>query len=550
MQYKAPEALGARARVNRATSLLADRSRADEFLSAVKVACVLYYVAYYLLVPIVFSKAVGLSVEGDGEAVARAFELSLLLVEGIHALALLGSVPKVKPPEFWVFLANAVWMLVSRFLLGVSVSSHFNDLVLFALFMFLIFATGISLTGAWRQRLLTSMMLEIVGATTVWSLAGLVTVVQGAYARGFEWITILPENGAARDLYITFFDINRNVTAPYFLVAVGLLINRCVGCRSRGQRSLWRAVAAFYIPLSCMAMALQDCRSAMVGLALLLSVTVACVGACWVKGQPNNHARHMAAPKAGRLVSRYALRGIFLFVCMAVVILGSNQFADTLFERAVEQASTRVDGSSHTVSVDDTFVSDDSGETSAFALTQDHEKEVHPLGHNSWWGIVKLSGRTYIWAAIIPTLRDNPRMLLLGSPPDIEMQAINEHVVREYGSSMTYPHMHNVYFQQLVCAGLPGLVLYLVLTLLLLRRMPACMRHEAGCGTKPMSILSFLLVAVLLYGMMEPLLSPRIPLVTILFCSIAGIFVAESEEMAGEKTEQSIGEDAGKSLSA
>lgn len=171
-------------------------------------------------------------------------------------------------------------------------------------------------------------------------------------------------------------------------------------------------------------------------------------------------------------------------------------------------------------------------------MTQDHEKDVHPHGHNSWWSIVKLSGRTYIWAAIVPTMRDNPRMLLLGSSHAMGMQAINEHIVQEDGSDIVYAHMHNVYFEQLLYASLPGLALYLALTLLLLRRMRVCMRREAGHDTKPMSILSLLLVAAMLYGMMEPLLSSRIALVTIVFCSVAGVLVAESEEMASEKAGQ------------
>lgn len=539
MQYRAPDASGAR--VDRASSWPANRSRADELLSAVKVACVLYYVTYYLLISFLFSKTIGLFAEGGGEAVSRALELSVLLVEGVHALALLGGAPKVRPPELWVFFANAVWMLVSRFLLGESVLLHVDDLVLFALLMLLIFATGMSLSGAWRQRLLALLTLELVGVTTVWGLAGLVTVLQGTCARSFEWVTFVPKDGAARDLYIMFFSVNRNITAAYYLMAAGLLINRCVGCRSRERRHLWRVVAAFYLPLSCMTMALQDCRSAAVGLTFLLSATIACVSAHWVKGQSNARARHMAAPMGGGLVSRRALCGAFLLACMAVMMLGGNRFADALFERAVGQASAQVDGSAHTALTDDALVSDDSAGAPVPALTQDHEKKVSPYGHNSWWSIVKLSGRMYIWAAIVPTMRDNPRMLLLGCSPDIGMKAINEHVVREYESNMVYSHMHNVFFQQLVCAGLPGLVLYLALTFLLLRRMPACFHRELGHDANPLSVLSLLLVAFMFYAMMEPLLSSRLPLATVLFCAVAGVFAAESEEMASEEAGCSVG---------
>jgi hypothetical protein len=101
-----------------------------------------------------------------------------------------------------------------------------DDVVFFTLLMFLVLATVINLSGAWRQRLLTLMTLEIVCVTTVWGLGGLIAVVQGSYAQGFKWVTILPEGGAPRGLYVKLFDYNRNLTAAFFLVAAGLLINR------------------------------------------------------------------------------------------------------------------------------------------------------------------------------------------------------------------------------------------------------------------------------------------------------------------------------------
>lgn len=164
--------------------------------------------------------------QGATKRSSRALELSVLLVEGVNVFALLRSVPKVRPPEFLVLFVNAVWVLVARFLLGVPVPLKVDDVVFFTLLMFLVLATVINLSGAWRQRLLTLMTLEIVCVTTVWGLGGLIAVVQGSYAQGFKWVTILPEGGAPRDLYVKLFDYNRNLTAAFFLVAAGLLINR------------------------------------------------------------------------------------------------------------------------------------------------------------------------------------------------------------------------------------------------------------------------------------------------------------------------------------
>lgn len=90
--------------------------------------------------------------------------------------------------------------------------------------------------------------------------------------------------------------------------------------------------------------------------------------------------------------------------------------------------------------------------------------------------------------------------------------------------TVSHPHMHNVLMQQLVIAGVPGVLLYAAFLLYLLWHAAESFRRRGGKDGTVRMILAGLLISLMAYGMLEPLLSPRTPVVTILFLLIAGYF--------------------------
>lgn len=103
--------------------------------------------------------------------------------------------------------------------------------------------------------------------------------------------------------------------------------------------------------------------------------------------------------------------------------------------------------------------------------------------------------RTYIWESALKYIKQNPRILLTG--------ALDSDVSRVPMLYLDYEiyHMHNVYIEMLMLAGIPGLLAYLWLMLVILR---ACARLLLAPGLSfAMRFLAFVPPLLMLNGTME-----------------------------------------------
>ena len=89
--------------------------------------------------------------------------------------------------------------------------------------------------------------------------------------------------------------------------------------------------------------------------------------------------------------------------------------------------------------------------------------------------------------------------------------------------------MHNILFQQLMTTGVPGFAIYCLFLLLLLKRIALAFFRKGRESTSERQMLGALLLALLVYGVFEPLLCQSIPVPSLLFCLTAGLLISDQQ---------------------
>ena len=99
------------------------------------------------------------------------------------------------------------------------------------------------------------------------------------------------------------------------------------------------------------------------------------------------------------------------------------------------------------------------GEETGLALNENGSLKTENRQGTFAKSLKSLNGRTEIWAASMKALRDNPRILLIGT------ERVGE-IISPYWERMDAQHTHNAWLQALFQLGLPGLLTALALTVL------------------------------------------------------------------------------------
>ena len=91
--------------------------------------------------------------------------------------------------------------------------------------------------------------------------------------------------------------------------------------------------------------------------------------------------------------------------------------------------------------------------------------------------------------------------------------------------------MHNALLQQLMTVGVPGALLYVAMFGMICKNIFMSLRQTQQRETAGNRVLSGILLAMFAYSILEPLLSPKIPLSSLLFCLIAGCLEGEQSKI-------------------
>ena len=113
--------------------------------------------------------------------------------------------------------------------------------------------------------------------------------------------------------------------------------------------------------------------------------------------------------------------------------------------------------------------------------------------------ISNLSERTQIFASFIPTLKTDPKRILIGSFSDKLMNIPNSFI----DFPVPFTHMHNFLLQVFMLTGLPGFLLVVCFCILLVLRMIHLFFTRDQRVSLAEKTLTIPLAGILLYGMFE-----------------------------------------------
>ncbi len=333
----------------------------------------------------------------------------------------------------------AVWMFVSRLLNTDLYLQNELDLVISRFLCAVVLPTGLLLDPAARRRLLDWVVAVYCGFFCVAALFGLFCCLTGSY------LYIPPENAAfgietywqyKYINYLCLFTTNRTISALWLYLAWALMTYEFFRCRSK----LWRIPIALAWLVFFLAVSLSFTRTVKFALSINVSMLVLLWGLKLLDGRRN------------------ALKIPVLALAMAASLL--------LAYGAQELAKDGVAVlSAHTVS----SMSREDGTRLHFHPLIDEEYGDTVVDftdpRDTAESLSNLSSRSEIYASFLPTLRADPIRILRGCYSNKVMDIPNTML------SIPFFHMHNFLLQVFMLTGLPGFLLVLVFSVLLVRRM-------------------------------------------------------------------------------
>ncbi|MCR5737778.1 MAG: O-antigen ligase family protein [Eubacterium sp.] len=412
-------------------------------------------------------------------------------------LTVVGILVSKKCLEMKLLLGYFCWIVISRVALGdlilhqvrngnwMAVSSCWG------LMLCAFLGSSIYFTQKQRRLFVSILTIILVGMLSVWAVIAIPTAIGGKPLVGQHNIFLGAEYTTPPLVYISFFRMHRNISATFFVCTLGLSFYQSV----MTKKLFWKIITAIFLPLSFIAVALQHSRSNY----LTYAVVVSLVAMLLVGGRIRIESTLIKA------VVCLVLTG----ACVVAVYAGFH-----LCNEGVLRLSTEVQSNVETPAGEEPNLPQ--GQNASAQLTRisdsrDTLKDSATLNH-----------RSGVWKAALKTLKENPKILFLGQPEETMMDLVNEKI------DSPVNHMHNLFFQQLMFVGLPGLILILGFLGALGKRVVDCFRNQRK---KEMFVLPVTLAGLMVYGVFEPLLFPMNALASTMFMIQAGLLIADCKSV-------------------
>lgn len=421
------------------------------------------------------------------------------------------------PPELWLLWGGALWMVFTRLMIGKMKINLSEDRPSFwALMCAAAFAFVYFLEGKRRQRVLDALMSAFCLLHLALSVLGILTVFYGNLPGVCEVVSLDTEYGTPPLTYLSFFQTHRNLAAGYFFVAMALAVLQFL----RHRTLFWRLLASASLPVFYVAIALQHCRSIFLSASVFLALVVGMA------------VQDRLARRSVWL--RILCVGLVGAVCTAVLFVGFGKCSDAVValadsmaqSRSVELTTTEEQSAQAELAVqpEDQIVpvelAAQAEEPASEASDQSEPQMEEPTQISDQRDTLDdahtLTGRTDIWLAVIPAIRNDPMIAVLGTDEKETMK-----IIHRYGPEELKKHMHHVLLQQLMTAGVPAFLLCLGYLLVLMFR---CVRGFLTLGEQAAERrgLSILLPTMLIYGCFEPLLCQHTKVLTLVFALCSG----------------------------
>lgn len=370
--------------------------------------------------------------------------------------------------EIKLVLYYTVWFFLSRLLNHDLYLQNELDITLSRLLCCVMLPVGTLLTAEQRRRLLDCIV-------AVACLFYLVTACIGLYACIFGVYFYMPPEGAVFGIdnfyygytfyYIIAWETNRTISAVWFYLAWCMMAYEFFRCENK----LWRVPITITWLVFHLAIAFCFCRS----VKLAVCVNVAMVAVLW--GLRSLHARPRGVRTA--LVVLLAAASFLLSYKSFDLMTGAAEFVYNRLDTDIERTSDAFFGQEY---------QERNEEHQSFADNRDMN-----------FSVTKLSGRSAIYKSVLPALKAEPRRILIGKL---------SHKVMDYTRKvLNYPyyHIHNYLLQVLLLTGLPGFLLVLAFSVLLVIR---CIRFFFSGAALSDKVLVLPITGILMYGMLETII--------------------------------------------
>lgn len=414
-------------------------------------------------------------------------------------------------------------MLISRWLNGDLFLRTDLWQVITAIESFLVFAAGLHLGAVQRRRVLNVFAVVYLLFFTAVGAAGIFVALTNTC------INLPPEYaciqvGTVSGNALSFFGTTNTVTCMWFFIAWCLAVNMLFSVR----HWFWRVLLVLDAVLLHITLALCHGRAGQVALSVGYAMLAMIIVLRLVKrGGFKRIALLVLAGAAAFLLS------LAVYKPISAAVTELHGFTAPWFESFYQGLDRKIyyeyfdfaNAAGETGAADagdtDAVISD--GEAASPAATPAAGFDMTDSRDVS--SNLTLTGRTDIWAAVVPAVRDDPSILLFGQRQRDTMTFINDYL-KSHNPRVDYkPHMHNMFMQVLMLMGLPGLLIVLAWTVLLVVKMIKVFfssRPEIGMMIKTLTIAP---AGILVYNLAEVFGFAGAHLIGNCFFLLAGIFL-------------------------
>ena len=397
--------------------------------------------------------------------------------------------------ELRLMAVFAAWVVVTRVLNGDHyLQAEFASVNAVLLSSFVLLPLAFLLNTEQRKRAMKWLSALVGGLLALVAWLAVIAALRGEPFVNPVAGNVLGINGTYTKPYrLNVFDMHPNMSALLFFLALNMMLYLICSAK----RKLWIVPAALACLGLYLAIALTLSRTVMIACSAAVAMLVLLLG-----------LRRLRLP--GK-----AVRAALLAALMLAGAVGTY-FSFSLALKAMTAVAGRVN-----VSVASAADSADSVDAPPSA-TQTKSVSTFVDTRNQAKDFQTFTGRTNIWRTFLPTLKDSPKKILIGSAAD-DLIRFQE---RMLGRQLV--HMHNVFLQTFLYAGLPGFLLAAAFMLLLLVRAVRLFFCPNPEVTLAMKIPIVAVLGLLLCSMVEQCIFAAGQQSSLIFFLLAGFVLADS----------------------
>lgn len=412
-----------------------------------------------------------------------------------------------------MLLCYAAWALLTRFLL-LDFAEKIGLEVLTVCEMCVAFCAMRGMDRKAASRIFTLATAILCAVLTVWCVCGMVVVLTdiGEIQLLNTSIQITAEDvwttagNAGLLKFLDYYPVHRNESSAWMMIGLWLLAYQWSVC----QKKLWRIPMAFSMLLLYLSIALQRSRSVCV-------ITGLTIGLLAASGLLRLNWKRL--PKYLLMAATVLLCTFVVYKSFSAISAGLSGISAMRKETVTAQASMPT-GDALPAETPQTEPAPEAPKlvklSEATPVSTEPANDPVLTDQRSFFhDLLTLTLRTKIWKCEAYALVHHPLLLIFGQRED----EVAWNMVRYGGLDIPAKHTHNGFLQILATFGLPGLILFILFLLPLLKKILCVYLGNAPMSTK---ILTLPLIGLLVYSVMEPMFTSFVGLASVLFMLIAG----------------------------